>query len=170
MNKILITPRSLTREGDPGLKRLEEAGYSLVFATPGQMPEEKELISLLPGCAGWLAGVEKITEKVLDAAADCKVISRNGTGIDSIDLEAAERRGIQVERAQGANARGVAELAVTLMLSASCAFITPTGYQTNLMVWGPGGYAFADFAKIGTAMTLIVAVTTLVLAPMVFGF
>ena len=60
--------------------------------------------------------------------------------------------------------------AVTLMVSASCAFITPTGYQTNLMIWGPGGYAFADFVKIGTIMTLIVAAVTLVLAPMVFGF
>ncbi len=60
--------------------------------------------------------------------------------------------------------------AVTLMIAASGAFITPTGYQTNLMVWGPGGYAFTDFAKIGTVITLIMAVTTLVLAPMVFSF
>jgi len=60
--------------------------------------------------------------------------------------------------------------AVTLMAAASGAFITPTGYQTNLMVWGPGGYAFGDFAKIGTIMTLILAATTLVLAPLVFSF
>ncbi len=60
--------------------------------------------------------------------------------------------------------------AVTLMVSASCAFITPTGYQTNLMIWGPGGYAFGDFVKIGTVMTLIVAAVTLVLAPIVFRF
>ena len=60
--------------------------------------------------------------------------------------------------------------AVTLMVAASCAFITPTGYQTNLMIWGPGGYAFGDFVKIGTVMTLIVAGTTLVLAPLVFSF
>ena len=60
--------------------------------------------------------------------------------------------------------------AVTLMIAASCAFITPTGYQTNLMIWGPGGYAFGDFVKIGTVMTLIVAGTTLVLAPLVFSF
>ena len=60
--------------------------------------------------------------------------------------------------------------AVTLMVASSCAFITPTGYQTNLMIWGPGGYAFGDFVKIGTIMTLIVAAVTLVLAPMVFTF
>ena len=60
--------------------------------------------------------------------------------------------------------------AVTLMVSASCAFITPTGYQTNLMIWGPGGYRFGDFVIIGTIMTLIVAAVTLVLAPIVFRF
>jgi len=60
--------------------------------------------------------------------------------------------------------------AVTLMISASCAFITPTGYQTNLMAWGPGGYTVGDFARIGMVMTAIVAVITLVLAPMVFHF
>ena len=60
--------------------------------------------------------------------------------------------------------------AVTLMVSASCAFITPTGYQTNLMIWGPGGYAFRDFVKIGIVMTIIVAVVTLVIAPLVFRF
>jgi len=60
--------------------------------------------------------------------------------------------------------------AITLMISASCAFITPTGYQTNLMVWGPGEYKFTDFVKIGTVMTIIVAVMTIFLAPMMYGF
>ncbi len=64
----------------------------------------------------------------------------------------------------------VMPFAVTLMVASSCAFITPTGYQTNLMVWGPGGYALGDFAKIGTVMTLIVATVTLVLVPLVFRF
>ncbi len=60
--------------------------------------------------------------------------------------------------------------AIILMVSSSCAFITPTGYQTNLMIWGPGGYSFVDFVKIGTVMTLIVAATVLVLAPLIFSF
>lgn len=60
--------------------------------------------------------------------------------------------------------------AITLMISASCAFITPTGYQTNLMVWGPGEYQFTDFVKIGTVITLIVAAMTIFLTPLIYGF
>lgn len=59
---------------------------------------------------------------------------------------------------------------IALMISASCAFITPTGYQTNLMVWAPGGYSFGDFVKIGTIMTLIVGVCTMGLTPLFFRF
>ena len=115
--KILVTPRSLTKGGDPALDLLKAAGHQLVFCTPGKAPDEQELMGLVPGCAGWLAGVEKITDAVL-ARADClKVISRNGTGVDSVDLAACEKRGIAVLRAEGANARGVAELTIALVLS-----------------------------------------------------
>jgi len=117
MPKILITPRSLTREGDPALDLLKKAGYELVLCTPGKSPDEEELIRLLPGCVGWLAGVEKISARVLEKAAGLKAISRNGTGVDSIDLDACRRLGIAVLKADGANARGVAELTVALLLS-----------------------------------------------------
>ena len=60
--------------------------------------------------------------------------------------------------------------AITLMISASCAFITPTGYQTNLMVWGVGEYHFMDFVKIGSVLTLIVAAMTIFLTPLIYGF
>jgi D-3-phosphoglycerate dehydrogenase len=61
--------------------------------------------------------VEKITDAVLSKAPELKAISRNGTGVDSIDLEACKRRSIPVLRAEGANARGVAELALDLALA-----------------------------------------------------
>lgn len=115
--KILVTPRSVTRNsGHPSLKPIEGAGYQIVFSTPGTLPGESELLKLLPGCIGYLAGVERISAQVLDAAPGLRVISRNGTGVDSIDLEAAARNGIAVCRAAGANARGVAELTFGLIL------------------------------------------------------
>jgi D-3-phosphoglycerate dehydrogenase / 2-oxoglutarate reductase len=117
MMKILVTPRSLTAGGHPALDRLVAAGYQVVLSPAGKQPTQDDLIALLPGCVGYLAGVEPVTGRVLEAAVDLRVISRNGTGVDNIDLEAARRRGIQICRAEGANAEGVAELAVGLLLS-----------------------------------------------------
>lgn len=114
--KILITPRSLSDLGHPSLERLRKAGYQVIGSTPGETPGEKELITLLDGTVGWVAGVEPISARVLDHAADLKVISRNGTGIDNIDLDAAQQNNIEILRAQGTNARGVAELTFGLML------------------------------------------------------
>jgi phosphoglycerate dehydrogenase-like enzyme len=116
MARILITPRSLTKHGHAALDVLTQAGHELVMSTPGAQPGEDELCALLPGCVGYLAGVEKITARVLSAADQLRVISRNGTGVDNIDLATAEARKITIRRAEGANARGVAELAFAHLL------------------------------------------------------
>lgn len=113
MARVLVTPRSVTRYGGhPSLDALTAAGHEVVFCEAGRQPSEEELLDLLPPCEGYLAGVEPVTEAVLQAAGKLRVISRNGTGVDSVDPAAAERAGVTVARAAGANARGVAELAV----------------------------------------------------------
>ncbi|MCP4020451.1 MAG: TRAP transporter large permease subunit [Desulfobacteraceae bacterium] len=60
--------------------------------------------------------------------------------------------------------------AVVIMLGASYSFISPTGYQTNLMVYGPGGYKFTDFFIIGIPLTIVVCVLTILLTPIFFSF
>lgn len=117
MPRILITPRSMTSAPPPELRRLEEAGYDLVYAPAGQTPVPSELKALLPGCVGWLAGVETVPVEVIEQASDLRVISRNGVGTDNLPMAACEKRGIIVKKAEGANSIGVAELAVTLMLT-----------------------------------------------------
>lgn len=99
------------------MEPLNHAGFTVEFCSAGVSPSEDELIRLLPGCVGYLAGVEPVTARVLAAARGLKVISRNGTGVDNIDLGAVQQLGIRVCRAEGANARGVAELAIGLMLA-----------------------------------------------------
>ncbi len=59
---------------------------------------------------------------------------------------------------------------VALTIAASCGFATPIGYQTNLMVYGPGGYRFLDFVRFGAPLNLLVAIVTLIVTPVVFPF
>ena len=57
-----------------------------------------------------------------------------------------------------------------LMLGISYAFINPAGYQTNLMVQGPGNYNFIDFVKVGVPLTILTGIVALLLAPIFYGF
>ena len=59
-------------------------------------------------------------------------------------------------------------LVVTIMVAASASFATPIGYQTNLMVYGPGDYRFMDFVKIGVPLTAVVGVVVIVLIPIIW--
>ncbi len=59
---------------------------------------------------------------------------------------------------------------VAVMFAASASFMTPLGYQTNLMVMGPGGYTFKDYLRIGFPMSLVVAAITLTVIPLVWSF
>jgi len=88
--RILVTPRSLSKGGHPALDALTAGGYEVVFPAPGRQPGEAELLKVVGDCVGYLAGVEPITARVLTAASRLKVISRNGTGIENIDLAMQE--------------------------------------------------------------------------------
>ena len=59
---------------------------------------------------------------------------------------------------------------IILMVGASCAFINPAGFQTNLMVQELGGYTFADFAKVGLPLTLVIGIVAIIVAPLAYGF
>ncbi|OJA07260.1 SLC13 family permease [Halomonas sp. QHL1] len=60
--------------------------------------------------------------------------------------------------------------AITIMFAASASFMTPLGYQTNLMVLGPGGYRFSDYLRLGAPLSALVAVTVIGLVPLVWPF
>ena len=59
---------------------------------------------------------------------------------------------------------------VTLMVAASVSLATPIGYQTNLMVCGPGQYRYRDFMLMGGPLTLVLAVVTVILVPVIWPF
>ncbi|MBW3551462.1 MAG: anion permease, partial [Proteobacteria bacterium] len=59
---------------------------------------------------------------------------------------------------------------VTIMLGASLSFLTPIGYQTNLLVYGLGNYKFSDYTRLGIPLNLISVVLIMLLVPRVFPF
>ncbi len=60
--------------------------------------------------------------------------------------------------------------AMAIMMAASCGFATPVVYQTNLMVYGPGGYRFGDYLRFGGPLNLVVWAVTVAVAPRVWPF
>ena len=59
---------------------------------------------------------------------------------------------------------------VAIMMAASASFSTPIGYQTNLMVYGPGGYRFADYFRIGIPLNILALILSVIIIPLVWKF
>ncbi|HSJ63496.1 MAG TPA: SLC13 family permease [Gemmatimonadaceae bacterium] len=59
---------------------------------------------------------------------------------------------------------------IAVMFAASSSFITPIGYQTNTFIYGPGGYRFGDFLRVGAPLNLLLAVASTIVIPRFFPF
>jgi di/tricarboxylate transporter len=59
-------------------------------------------------------------------------------------------------------------LLLAVAVTSSYGFATPIGYQTNLMVLGPGGYRFSDFIRVGVPLDLICWTMTIIIIPMIW--
>src|SRR5262249_39669506 len=90
-----------------------------------------------------------------------ELLSNNATAalMGTLAIEAAAQRGISAR-----------PLLVAVAIGASCAFATPIGYQTNLMVLNPGGYKFSDYVKVGLPLNFLCAVVALILIPLIWSF
>ena len=56
-----------------------------------------------------------------------------------------------------------------MIFAANCSFATPVGYQTNLLVMGPGHYRFSDFLKAGTPLVILIWLTYSFVGPWYYG-
>lgn len=123
------------------------------------------------GAANWVAGsllgFGALTPWValalvyLLTAAFTEVITNNAAAVlmFPIALAVSEQLGVSF-----------LPFAVAVMFAASASFITPLGYQTNLMVYGPGRYQFTDYMRIGIPLSVIVGTTAVLLIPFVWSF
>jgi len=115
--RVLVSPTSYGKN-DARLKtELEAQVGEVVYNPTGKPLTSAEVAQLLPGVDGYIAGLDAIDSRALQAADRLKVIARYGVGVDSVDLEAARKKGIVVTNTPGANSVSVAELALGLMLA-----------------------------------------------------
>lgn len=116
--KILVTATSLTPDHpNPALEQLNRFADQVVFNPHRRPLLEDELIPLLEGCEGYIAGLDFVTKKVIDESAALRVISRYGAGVDRVALEAAKAKSIVVCNTPGVNAQAVADLTLALLLA-----------------------------------------------------
>ena len=112
-----MTPTSYGKN-EPRLRSDLEAAVGQVIYNPFKRPlTSMELRDLLPGCDGYIAGLDFIDRAALECAAQLKVIARYGIGVDRIDIAAAAEKSIVVTNTPFANAVSVAELAIGMILA-----------------------------------------------------
>ncbi|MGM0439727.1 MAG: SLC13 family permease [Chlamydiota bacterium] len=92
-----------------------------------------------------------------------QVITNNAAALLAfpIAIEAASLAGFD-------NPMAIKTIGVTVAIAAACSFGTPIGYQTNTIVYGPGGYKFTDYTKVGTPLSLLVFVIATTLIPRIW--
>lgn len=114
--RILVSAPYFLPVIDTYRKRLAPDGIELVAADVRERLSEEELLAVIGDMDGIICGDDRITERVLDAAPRLKAISKWGTGIDSIDADAAAQRGISVFRTPNAFSEPVADTVLGYML------------------------------------------------------
>jgi di/tricarboxylate transporter len=128
-------------------KAMEESGLATAIA------HQVIDVAKVFGHYGILAGIIIIT------AILTQVITNNGAAALMFPI------GLSVAQSHGVDPRSIF---ICITLSASMAFLTPIGYQTNLMVYGPGNYRFADFFKVGFPLQVLIWVVMILLAPVIW--
>jgi D-3-phosphoglycerate dehydrogenase len=110
--RVLITCRQMQNCISLFLPTLNERDLKLVMPDVLQQPSEDELIEIIGGFEGMIAGDDPLTARVLDHATRMRVISKWGVGIDGIDIDVARARGIAVTNTPGVFGAEVADVAL----------------------------------------------------------
>jgi D-3-phosphoglycerate dehydrogenase len=112
MPSVLITTSSFGGVSPEPIDRLRAAGFSYRLNPFGRRLERQESMQLLPGFDALIAGTETLNREVLDSTSELRIVSRCGTGLENVDLEAARELGVVVTNTSRGYVEAVAELAL----------------------------------------------------------
>ncbi|QFT64060.1 SLC13 family permease [Roseivivax sp. THAF30] len=164
---IAVAVVLLTRciDADEAFSFVEGQLLALIFAmlAVGAALDETGAVEMVAGwVAPWmsdLSGMWIILAVFLLTSILTELVSNNAVAVVMTPIA------ISLASALGIDPR---PLVVAVMVAASCAFATPIGYQTNTLVYGPGGYQFTDFIKIGVPMNALMAIVSSLLIPLIW--
>jgi di/tricarboxylate transporter len=157
-----------------GCLTVEEAyraiDWKVIFLLGGILP--LGLAMEQSGAAGWLAGgalgfssahgpLLVLAILYITTAVLTEIMSNNAAAVLLAPIA------LSMAAAMGADAR---PFLVAITFAASTSFATPVGYQTNTMVFAPGGYRFADFTKLGGPLNLVFWALAVLLIPVIWPF
>ncbi len=117
------------------------------------------LVAALEPALAALPPVAVILCIYLIASTLTEMVSNNAVGVILTPIV------IELGTALGLDPRA---LVVTVMFAASAAFSTPIGYQTNMLVYGPGGYRFTDFLRVGVPLNILLGLSACVTIPLIW--
>ena len=115
MMKVFISTSSFAKDEDRPLDMLKESGLEVSLNPYGRKLSEDEIEGVLHDVDYLIAGTEPLTQRVLESAKRLKVISRCGTGLDNVDIKAADKLGIKVYNTPYGPTLSVAELTIGLI-------------------------------------------------------
>ncbi len=113
--RVLVVSTSFARTTSQPLQILEEHGCEVVRVKGPH--GDHELARLVPGFAAVIVGIDPVTERVVEAGCDLRIVAKHGVGVDNIDVSACSHRGILVTNVPGANSEAVAEFAICALLA-----------------------------------------------------
>ena len=112
---VKVASRSFSKH--PVLRReITDAFADVVFNESGATLSGRALVDFFQDVAGAVIGLEPITAEFLDQCPELKIVSKYGVGLDSVDQDACRERGVAIGWTGGVNRRGVAEMALCLMI------------------------------------------------------
>ena len=147
--RILVTTQMMIHDQNRFGKWLQEYDFKVDFLMNDQFLNESDCLQINPVYSGWIAGDDEITNKVIDhLIPSLEIISKWGTGIDSIDTKYAKDAGLLVKNSPGAFGDAVGEIAVAYLLALSRG-ILKTHFEVLHGAWPKKQYIGLNDMSIG---------------------
>ena len=156
----ILTPGEARNAVDLDVILVIAGAFGLAAALEGSGLAERGA-GLLVGAFGGMGATGGLLGIVLATIALVCIITNNAAAVLMFPIA------ISTAGQLGADPR---PFAIGVAVAASASFLTPIAYQTNVMVYGPGGYRFGDYARLGAVLVVLVVVAAVLVIPVVWGY